>query len=240
MSDVKENLIKSGWYSHLEPFFMSDDYKNITTHLGKRILENITIYPKFNNIFKAFELCHYDNIKCVILGEEPYNTPNAANGLAFGSNSQITPIPLNNLLIEVENEFDAVLHKQHMTLEGWAEQGVLLLNSTMTVESGHPYSHKDIGWDKFTHYVINLLKQKDFLVFVCFGEYNKQFIKSLDPRKYGIIQLEMPINSNFHLFRGAKSFTKVNDLLKQKNISPIDWTKVNGGDYFEDFMNKLS
>lgn len=181
------------------------------------------VYPPHKDVFKAFDLCDFNEIKVVILGQDPYHQEGQAMGLAFSVNQGI-PIPksLQNMFKELES--DCGVRNTSGDLSSWASQGVFLINTILTVEHGAPLSHKDKGWEAFTDKMIEALnKEHDFLIFVLWGK-EAQKKKSMISSKHKIIESSHPSPlSAYRGFNGSKPFSEINELLKEENLKPIDW-----------------
>lgn len=182
-------------------------------------------YPKKEDIFKAFNLCSFDDVKVVILGQDPYHGENEANGLAFSlhDNVRITP-SLRNIFKELYTDI-GVLHSSN-DLSGWAKQGVLLMNCILTVKKDAPLSHKNIGWEKITDHVISEInKKKDNVVFILLGKNAWEKEKLIDLDKNYIVKAfhPSPLSASRGFF-GSKIFSKTNEILKKNNQSIIDWS----------------
>tara|TARA_A100000164_G_scaffold381710_1_gene434858 strand:- start:1866 stop:2369 length:504 start_codon:yes stop_codon:yes gene_type:complete len=151
--------IEESWNNVLNPFFNKTFFKDLTDNIKKEYRNHI-IYPKSNEIFNAFNLCPFDNLKVVIVGQDPYHGLGQANGLSFSVNKNIKiPPSLNNIFIELKNNYPYYKYSSG-DLSRWARQGVLLLNSILTVRKSQPGSHKKIGWERFTDYVIKTISSK--------------------------------------------------------------------------------
>ena len=183
-----------------------------------------TIFPKKENIFNAFKLTNFDDVKVVILGQDPYHEVGQAQGLSFSvPNGTKLPPSLVNIYKELEADL-GVKSKTNGDLSYWAQQGVMLLNTVLTVEEGKANSHKDIGWLKFTLEVIKQLSNRGSIVFVLWGNNAKQYRQYKDKTKNYVIASAHPSPlSAFNGFFGSKSFSKVNFYLKKLNKSEIDW-----------------
>lgn len=185
--------------------------------------KNKKVYPPKELVYKAIELCPLDKTKVVILGQDPYHGPNQANGLAFSVNkeSQLPP-SLKNIYIELKNDLN--ISCIHGDLSRWAKQGVLLLNSVLTVEEGKPGSHYGLGWENFTDDIIRALNEYRNIIFVLWGkkaQLKKQLINS---EKHYILEAAHPSPFSAHRgFFGCRHFSKINDILKSINKHPIDW-----------------
>ena len=172
--------IDKTWERELNKIFNSNFFKDLTNNVRNEY-KNFDIYPPGKDIFNAFNLCPFDKINVVILGQDPYHGINQANGLCFSVNKGVTvPPSLKNIYKELRNNFENYKYEDG-DLSKWAEDGVLLLNSILTVRKGLPGSHKDIGWEKFTDMVINLIsKRKKNIVFLLWGSFAKSKIKLIE------------------------------------------------------------
>ena len=183
------------------------------------------IYPRNKDIFRAFELTPFKNVRIIILGQDPYHGPNQANGLAFSVNSEVKfPPSLSNIFKEYSTDLNLPIPTDG-NLSAWAEQGVLLLNSILTVESGSPGSHKDFGWEEFTNQIIKALSDKKTnLVFILWGAYAQSKKIFIDSSKHLIIATPHPSPLSAHRgFFGSKPFSKTNDYLRKNKNEEIDW-----------------
>lgn len=188
-----------------------------------RIELDETIYPPKDVRFLAFELTPIDKIKVVILGQDPYHGENEANGLAFSVDIPKLPPSLKNIYKELENDLGII--KTDGNLRNWAKQGVLLLNTILTVSKDKPLSHKDIGWQDFTIKVIKAINQLDRpICFVLWGSYARSYKKYLTNTNHLIIEGVHPSPlSSYRGFFGSKPFSKINDYLIKNGLSPIDF-----------------
>ncbi|MDC3308948.1 uracil-DNA glycosylase [Crocinitomicaceae bacterium] len=186
----------------------------------------VQIFPKKKEVFRAFDLCPFEKVKVVILGQDPYPTKGYANGLSFSVNDNIYPFPksLNNIFKEIHNDI-GISFPENGDLTRWAEQGVLLLNTVLTVEEGSPDSHKGIGWEKFTNGVIELLSdQKQELVFMLWGAKATAKTSLINEDKHMVLSSVHPSPlSAYRGFFGCKHFSKANDYLNENNLSVINW-----------------
>lgn len=183
------------------------------------------IYPSKENIFSAFNLTPFENVKAVIIGQDPYHGPNQAHGLCFSVQKGVKiPPSLVNIYKEIESDL-GIKMPNHGHLVSWAEEGVLLLNSLLTVEGGKPMSHKNYGWDKFTDRVIELINEKkENVVFMLWGSPAHAKAKNVDPDRHHILKTVHPSPlSSYRGFFGCKHFSKCNEFLISKKIKPIDW-----------------
>lgn len=187
--------------------------------------KNRIIYPENKFIFNAFNLTPIDEIRVVILGQDPYSSYGQAHGLAFSVLPDIAvPPSLKNIYIELYNDLGISISKSGY-LYSWAKQGVFLLNSILTVEKNKPLSHKNIGWEIFTDRVINLLNEKfTNIVFVLWGKYAQNKCKYIDLNKHYLLKAShpSPLSCNMGFF-SSRPFSKINLYLKSVGKKPIDW-----------------
>jgi uracil-DNA glycosylase len=222
---IKNNInngIKN--WSQIDYLFASDLYKNINNFV-KTERKTKTIFPKTKDIFRAFELSSFENTKVIILGQDPYHNENQANGLSFAvNNGEKIPPSLKNIFTEITSDIE--LTPQNSNLEYLAKQGVLLLNSVLTVEKNSPNSHALIGWQDFTDEVISALnEQKQNLVFLLWGANAIKKQKLIDTDKHLVLTSVHPSPlSAYRGFFGCKHFSKTNDYLKNKNLEQINWS----------------
>ena len=182
------------------------------------------ISPSHNNIFKAFEYCSFSSTKVVIFGQDPYFQKDVANGLAFSVEpNKPLPSSLKNIYKEIESDVGALSNNDGY-LKSWADQGVLLLNSALTVEVGKPGSHSKIGWQDFIFEIVKIINKKQNVVFILWGNDAKKYIKYIDKDINLILSSSHPSPlSSYRGFSGCKHFSKCNEYLESKNISKINW-----------------
>ncbi|MGZ3808485.1 MAG: uracil-DNA glycosylase [Bacteriovorax sp.] len=213
------------WKTLLKSEFESPYMQSLESKL-KEDYEHKTIYPPPENIFSAFNLTPFENIKAVIIGQDPYHGPNQAHGLCFSVQPGIKiPPSLANIYKEIESDL-GIKMPSHGYLKSWAENGVLLLNALLTVEAGKPMSHKNYGWDKFTDHVIDLINEKkENVVFMLWGSPAHAKAKKVDPNIHYILKSVHPSPlSSYRGYFGCKHFSQCNQFLISKNIQPIDWS----------------
>jgi uracil-DNA glycosylase len=187
---------------------------------------NYTCFPPKDLIFEAFNLCSFDDLKVVIIGQDPYHGEGEANGLCFSVNESIAmPPSLRNILTEIENDLGNC--NQEKNLNRWAKQGVLLLNSTLTVQKDKANSHKNLGWKAFTDAIISIInKEKSGIVFLLWGNFAKEKGKKIDRAKHLVLESghPSPLSANKKLwFLNKKQFSTTNLYLKENGLSEIDW-----------------
>jgi len=220
--DVK---IEDSWKGTLKQEFTKPYFLQIATHLKAEKVSGKTIYPPGGLIFNAFNTTHFDNVKVVILGQDPYHGQGQAHGLSFSVPKGIPPPPsLINIFKELQNDIGVSI-PNHGNLTHWAEQGVMLLNASLTVRANEPMSHAGIGWAEFTNAVIEKISaQKEHVVFLLWGKFAQEKISLVDETKHLVLKAAHP--SPFSAdkgFFGCKHFSKTNAWLMSKGIDPIDW-----------------
>ena len=207
-----------------EKEFEKDYYLDLRKFLVKEY-KTKTIYPDKNEIFSAFKLTSYKDCKVVILGQDPYHGENQAHGLAFSVKQRVAlPPSLKNIYKEIENEFGYKMSKNGF-LEKWAKQGVLLLNTALTVVAGNANSHSKIGWEIFTDNVIKYLdRREDPIIFILWGNNAKSKKAFIDTNKHYILESvhPSPLSASRGFF-GCGHFKKANDILKELGKEEIDW-----------------
>ena len=211
---VLQNEFEKDYMLQLKAFLLTE--KNA----GKKI------FPNNLEIFSALNSTAFEKVKVVILGQDPYHGPGQAHGLSFSVKKGIaTPPSLKNIYKELQSDLDNFVIPNHGHLQQWAEQGVLLLNATLTVRAAEPGSHQKQGWETFTDTIIKKLSdQKDHLVFLLWGNYAKQKAALIDQTKHLIISSAHPSPfSAYNGFFGTKPFSKTNTWLTEHGLDPINW-----------------
>lgn len=217
--------LEASWKKVLEEEF-GKEYFHTLRQFVKNEYKSSIVYPAPKNIFRAFELCPFDDVEVVILGQDPYHGPGQANGLCFAvSDGVALPPSLQNIFKEIEGDLGQKLVHRSGDLERWAKQGVLLLNATLTVGAHKAGSHQGKGWEEFTDAVIRTLSEKkENLVFILWGNYAKSKGNLIDWSKHEIIESAHPSPlSAYHGFFGSKPFSKTNTYLIEHSKKPIDW-----------------
>ena len=212
------------WLSFLKNHDLKKQLLSIEARLEEEIKLGKIIFPKRENIFRSLQLVQPDEVKVVILGQDPYHNLNQADGLAFSvSNFQSLPPSLVNIFIEIENDLNIKIEKKG-DLGGIAKQGVLLLNSILTVEKNKPGSHKNVGWEKLTDIIISSLSVMGNIVFILWGNFAKKKSNLIDNNINLVINSSHPSPFSAHKgFFGSKPFSKCNDYLISKGKEPIQW-----------------
>lgn len=219
-----EVKIEGTWKSALAPEFEKDYFKRLVEFVRSEYLSGKTIYPAANKIFNAFNLCPLDKVKVVIIGQDPYHEPNQAHGLCFSVQSGVAlPPSLQNIYKEIENDIGHK-SKTHGDLTEWANQGVLLLNATLTVQAHLANSHNGKGWEEFTDSVIREVAKRDNIVYLLWGSYAQRKAEFLDSNKNLILTSVHPSPLSAHRgFFGNHHFSKANEYLIAHNKTAIDW-----------------
>ena len=221
---MKKVDIEPSWYSLLENEFEKKYFTNLRSFIKNEYSTKV-IFPPPKLIFNAFNLTPANKVKVIIIGQDPYHGEGQAHGLSF---SVPTGIKIPPSLMNIYKELNTDVNKDipsHGLLEDWARQGVLLLNSVLTVESGKANSHKNIGWEKFTENVISLIsKKKESLVFLLWGNYAHKKEDFIESNNHLILKSVHPSPlSAYNGFFGSKHFSKANNFLKKNNIKEIVW-----------------
>lgn len=201
-------------------------FKDIMAFLERERATGKVIFPRASDIFNALSLCPFEEVKVVIIGQDPYHGPNQAHGLSFSVRLGVPPPPsLVNIFNELRVDL-GVKTPSHGCLEKWARQGVLLLNAVLTVEAGKPQSHRHIGWTQFTDKVIAALNQKrSGLVFLLWGADAQKKAVLIDSARHHILKTTHPSPLSAHRgFLGCQHFSKANQLLEQQGLAAIDWS----------------
>jgi len=222
---IKELLKSDSWHNFLEDEWQKPYIKELDSFLEFEF-NNKSILPKKENIFESLNTTPLDTLKVVILGQDPYPTKGHAHGLSFSVLDGVNPLPKSLQNIYKELYSDLHIDNSHSgCLKPWAKQGVLLLNSVLSVEEGKANSHKDKGWEIFTDRIIDIInREKDGVVFVLWGKYAQKKGKNIDSKRHLIINDPHPSPlSAYRGFFGSKPFSKINSYLIKNSRSPIDW-----------------
>lgn len=220
--DVK---IADSWKSRLSEEFQKEYFRNLIEFVRNEY-KNGVCYPPGKLIFNAFDKCSFEDTRVVILGQDPYHGPGQANGLCFSVNDGIpSPPSLINIFKEINDDLGKPIPKTG-NLERWANQGVLLLNATLTVRAGAAGSHQGKGWEIFTDAVIKCLNdEKDSIVFLLWGKYAQDKGKIIDDKKHFVLRAKhpSPMSANYGGWFGTKHFSQANNYLKSRGLPAIDW-----------------
>jgi uracil-DNA glycosylase len=221
-SDIR---IEDSWKTQLAAQFATDHMAALSQFLRAEKAAGKRIYPPGGQIFRAFDLTPFEQVKVVILGQDPYHGPGQAHGLSFSVGPGVAPPPsLQNIYKELAGDL-GIAHPGHGNLESWARQGVLLLNSCLTVEDGRAGSHQGKGWERFTDAVIAALNQEHKgLAFILWGRKAQDKGASIDRDRHLVITSVHPSPLSAHNgFFGSRPFSRTNDYLAAQGKSPIDW-----------------
>lgn len=217
--------LAQGWQPVLEPLLASAPMANVRSFLAAEKAAGKIIYPAQKHVFRAFEALPFDEIKVVILGQDPYHGPNQAEGLSFSVPPGVkVPPSLRNIYKELATDLGMQI-PNHGHLLSWVEQGVLLLNTVLTVQAGEAGSHQKQGWEDFTDAVIQAVNDRlDNVVFMLWGASARKKATMLDGERHGILQAPHPSPLSAHRgFFGCQHFSKANVYLRAHGRSPIDW-----------------
>jgi uracil-DNA glycosylase len=212
------------WNELLKNEFGKPYFKQLTDQVNQAY-KTKTVYPPAKLVFNAFNLCPFENIKVVLIGQDPYHGPGQAHGLCFSVNDGVRQPPsLQNIFKELETDIPGFQAPYSGNLESWARQGVLMLNAILTVEGGQPGSHKSFGWENFTDAVIKLISdEKEHVVFLLWGNYALGKAPLIDSTKHLVLKAAHPSPLARGAFFGSKHFSQANKYLESHGIKAIDW-----------------
>jgi uracil-DNA glycosylase len=201
-------------------------FKQILSYVERRRQEGVVVYPSAPDMFNAFKLTSFEQTKVVILGQDPYHGPNQAHGLCFSVLGNVKQPPsLVNIFKELESDIEGFQIPSHGNLAAWAEQGVLLLNTVLTVEQGQAHSHANIGWETFTDRVIEQINQhKEGVIFMLWGSHAQKKGARIEQKRHRVLRSVHPSPlSAYRGFFGCKHFSQANQFLESSGRSPINW-----------------
>lgn len=224
---MNKEIFGNDWDECLRTEFEKPYYGQLRQFLKKEYAEE-TIYPRMDDLWTAFKLTPYHHVKVVILGQDPYHGPGQAHGLSFSVNPGVKiPPSLRNMFKELATDVNCEIPTDG-TLTGWAKQGVLMLNTVLTVREGQAHSHKNQGWETFTDEVIRKLSsRKEPIVFVLWGRPAQEKKKLIDLSKHAIVESYHPSPlSASRGFMGSRPYSKTNDILQSWSEAPIDWCRT--------------
>lgn len=222
MAEIK---LEASWRTRLEDTFATPWFGELKAFLKSEKASNATIYPPGPRIFAALDATPFEKVRAVILGQDPYHGPGQAHGLSF---SVPAGIPRPPSLVNIHTEYNADLGfaiPKHGSLEAWAQNGVLLLNTCLTVRAGQPLSHQNQGWEKFTDKIVELLAARpEPMAFILWGAPARKKTERVDLSRHGVIASVHPSPlSSYRGFFGSKPFSKANEFLTKNGQPPIDW-----------------
>jgi uracil-DNA glycosylase len=225
--NLMQELSSKGWLSILQPVMEMDEYKKLKSFLAQKY-KSAKVNPDYDNIFRSLLSIHFNDVKVVIVGQDPYHGQNQANGFAFSINSGLAlPPTLRNVFHEMSSDLNIVAPRGQTTLFGWVDQGVLLLNSVLTVEEGKPGSHRGIGWETVTDAIISgLSARQDPVVFLLWGSYAKLKLPLVNRKIHAVLEASHPSPLSVAGFYKTNHFSKTNALLTKFGKSSIDWSKI--------------
>ena len=219
-----EVRIESSWKNALAGEFGKPYFESLVRFLHQEKAQGRRIFPPGSQIFKAFDLTPLDQVKVVILGQDPYHGPGQAHGLSFSVPEGVpAPPSLKNIFKEIESDL-GVRMSGFPNLENWARQGVLLLNAVLTVRSGEAASHSRIGWQEFTDAVIRCISDRcEGVVFMLWGNFARSKKDLIDTSKHHVLEAAHPSPLARGAFFGCRHFSKANELLSSRGSTPVDW-----------------
>lgn len=220
-ADIRIDL---SWKDRLKDEFEKPYFQTLTEFVRAEY-QTATVYPPGKEIFRAFDVCHFDDVRVVIIGQDPYHGAGQANGLCFSVRENVRiPPSLVNIFKEIEQDLGRPF-PPNGDLERWAKQGVLLLNATLTVRASSPGSHQNKGWETFTDAVIRgISEEREGVVFLLWGSYAQKKGEVIDRRKHLVLMSAHPSPFSANRgFLGCKHFSKTNEYLKSKGIAEIEW-----------------
>ncbi|MEL7599856.1 MAG: uracil-DNA glycosylase [Proteiniphilum sp.] len=219
-----EVKIEESWKAHLQEEFGKPYFERLTEYVRQEYADK-TVYPPAKLIFNAFNRCPFQDVKVVIVGQDPYHEPGQAHGLCFSVPEEMSlPPSLQNIYKEITQDMGKKTPRSG-NLERWAEQGVLLLNATLTVQAHRAGSHQGKGWEEFTDAAIrHLASEREHLVFILWGAYAQRKGESIDANRHLVLKSPHPSPLSAHRgFFGNKHFSRANDYLKAHGKQPVDW-----------------
>ncbi|MCL9647799.1 uracil-DNA glycosylase [Pantoea eucrina] len=220
---------KLTWHDVLADEKEKPYFKETLQAVAQQRAAGVTVYPPQKDVFNAFKLTELGDIKVVILGQDPYHGPNQAHGLAFSVLPGVAiPPSLLNMYKELEQDIEGFQRPQHGFLESWATQGVMLLNTVLTVEAGKAHSHARLGWETFTDTVIDAINtHREGVVFLLWGSHAQKKGSIIDAQRHHVLKAPHPSPLSAHRgFFGCRHFSQTNALLSKAGETPIDWTPV--------------
>lgn len=219
--------IESSWKAILDQEFDKPYFQELAARLHAEKREGVVIYPPGPLIFNAFNQTPFDEVKVVLIGQDPYHGAGQAEGLSFSvPHGMPLPPSLKNIYREIESDLGVNLQGKDGSLLGWAKQGVFLLNAILTVRDSQAASHSGIGWAQFTDAVIRTISEKkQGIVFLLWGNFARSKKDLIDSSRHYILEAAHPSPLAHGAFFGCKHFSKTNQILQSQGLAPIDWTK---------------
>ena len=226
MTDDDRIKLDPSWKSRIGDYLQREDMATLGNFLRQRKAQGVRIYPHGAQIFAAFNATPFDAVKVVVLGQDPYHGAGQAHGLCFSVRpGVIVPPSLDNIFKDIERDL-GIRRPDHGCLTPWAERGVLLLNSVLTVEDGRAGAHQGKGWEGFTDHVVDVLNREcEGLVFLLWGSYAQAKGKVIDPQRHRVLKAPHPSPLSAHRgFLGCGHFSSTNEYLQRCGKAPIDWS----------------
>ena len=224
--DGERVKLEPSWKARVGDWFARDDMRALSAFLRERKAAGARIYPPGPQIFAAFDATPFEQVKVVVLGQDPYHGPGQAHGLCFSVQPGVSvPPSLDNIYKEIHRDL-GLPRPDHGYLMSWAHRGVLLLNAVLTVEDGRAGAHQGKGWEGFTDHVVDTLnREREGLVFLLWGSYAQAKGKVIDPRRHRVLKAPHPSPLSAHRgFIGCGHFSAANDYLARQGQTPIDWS----------------
>lgn len=218
--------LEPGWQTRVGDWLLRPDMQALAEFLRQRKKAGASVFPPGREMFAAFNATPFDQVKVVILGQDPYHGPGQAHGLSFSVPAGVAvPPSLLNIYKELEADL-GMPRPAHGCLQAWAERGVLLLNAVLSVEQGQPGSHQKRGWEEFTDHVVDVLnRDKDGLVFILWGSYAQKKGAAIDTARHRVLRAPHPSPLSAHRgFLGCRHFSQANEYLRRRGQSGIDWS----------------
>ena len=224
-ASAAEIRLEPSWKARVGDWLLRPEMRELAAFLRQRKAAGAQVFPPGPEIFAAFEATPFEQVKVVVLGQDPYHGRGQAHGLSFSVRPEVAiPPSLLNIYKEIEADL-GIARPDHGYLMSWAQQGVLLLNSVLTVEEGNAGSHQGKGWEGFTDHVVEVLnREREGLVFLLWGSHAQRKGKVIDPRRHRILKAPHPSPLSAHRgFLGCRHFSQTNGLLQEAGITPINW-----------------
>ncbi len=218
------------WRQYLQPEIEQEYFSSLTKFLRREYRSGQTIFPQRTHILRALQSLDYPQVKVVILGQDPYHGPDQALGLSFAVPNELRPKPpsLVNIFKEIEADLGTKVDRTKSELSQWVQQGVLLLNTVLTVRQGEAHSHREQGWERFTDRAISLLNDRDDpLIFILWGASARKKKALINLSRHAVIESAHPSPlSAYNGFFGSRPFSQANAILKKQGKSPIQWERT--------------
>lgn len=225
MGETERVRLEPSWKARLGDYLLREDMQALSAFLRERVSSGARIFPPGTQIFAALDATPFEQVKVVILGQDPYHGAGQAHGLSFSVPPSVAiPPSLDNIYKELGRDL-GLPRPAHGCLQRWAEQGVLLLNAVLTVEEGRPGAHQGKGWEGFTDAIVEALgREREHLVFMLWGSYAQKKGAAIDPQRHRVLKAPHPSPLSAHRgFLGCGHFSAANAYLQRHGIAPIDW-----------------